>query len=222
MTGRTGPRLTDRGSGPRLGESEQAMTRHNDQHAVSSGDGELVDRARQGDREAFRVLVERYQRKVAALALGMLRNREDALDVVQDTFTKAYQSLDKFKGDSSFYTWIYRIGVNLCIDHQRRESRYVQMGGEADDAGDDVAPPSAEDLERDEPFEIARSTEIGSRLLEAINELTPEHRAVILLREVDGLSYEEISQVLDCPKGTVMSRLHYARRQLQTRLRGLR
>ena len=198
------------------------MTRQNDQHAVPPGDGELVDRARQGDREAFRVLVERYQRKVAALALGMLRNREDALDIVQDTFTKAYQSLDKFKGDSSFYTWVYRIGVNLCIDHQRRESRYVQLGGDSDEVGDEVAPPSAEDLERDEPFEMARSTEIGAQLVDAINELTPEHRAVILLREVDGLSYEEISQALDCPKGTVMSRLHYARRLLQARLRGLR
>jgi RNA polymerase sigma-70 factor (ECF subfamily) len=198
------------------------MTRQTDQHAVSPGDGELVERARRGDREAFRALVERYQRKVAALALGMLRNREDALDIVQDTFTKAYQSLDKFKGDSSFYTWVYRIGVNLCIDHQRRESRYVQVATDADDPGEDIAPPSAEDLERDQPFEMAQSSEIGSRLVEAINELTPEHRAVILLREVDGLSYEEISQALDCPKGTVMSRLHYARRHLQTRLRGLR
>jgi RNA polymerase sigma-70 factor (ECF subfamily) len=198
------------------------MTRQNPEHTVSPGDGELVERARRGDREAFRVLVERYQRKVAALAIGMLRNREDALDVVQDTFTKAYQSLDKFKGDSSFYTWIYRIGVNLCIDHQRREGRYVQLGTDSEDATDDVVPPSAEDLERDEPFEQARSAELGARLVEAINELTPEHRAVILLREVDGLSYEEISQVLACPKGTVMSRLHYARRHLQTRLRGMR
>jgi RNA polymerase sigma-70 factor (ECF subfamily) len=198
------------------------MTRQTDQHVGTPTDGELVERARRGDREAYRGLVERYQRKVAALALGMLRNREDALDIVQDTFTKAFQSLDRFKGDSSFYTWIYRIGVNLCIDHQRRESRYVQVGGDQDDPGEEVAPPSAEDLERDEPFETARSTEIGTHLVEAINELTPEHRAVILLREVDGLSYEEISQVLDCPKGTVMSRLHYARRQLQARLRGLR
>jgi RNA polymerase sigma-70 factor (ECF subfamily) len=198
------------------------MTRQTDQHAVSPADGELVERSRQGDREAFRVLVERYQRKVAALAVGMLRSREDALDVVQDTFTKAYQSLDKFKGDSSFYTWVYRIAVNLCIDHQRRESRYVQAAADLDDTGNEIAPPSVADLERDEPFERARSTEIGARLAQAIRELTPEHRAVILLREVDGLSYEEISHVLDCPKGTVMSRLHYARRQLQARLQGLR
>ncbi|HXJ35212.1 MAG TPA: sigma-70 family RNA polymerase sigma factor [Candidatus Eisenbacteria bacterium] len=198
------------------------MERQKEQHAVSPGDLDLVDRARRGDREAFRELVERYQRKVAALAVGMLRSREDALDIVQDTFTKAYQSLDKFKGDSSFYTWVYRIAVNLCIDHQRRESRYVQVGADADDAGDELVPPSPDHLAEDEPFERARSTQIGARVTAAINELTPEHRAVILLREVDGLSYEEISQVLDCPKGTVMSRLHYARRQLQARLHGLR
>jgi RNA polymerase sigma-70 factor (ECF subfamily) len=198
------------------------MTRQNDQKAVPPTDGELVERARRGDREAFRGLVDRYQRKLAALAIGMLRNREDALDIVQDTFTKAYQSLERFKGDSSFYTWVYRIAVNLCIDHQRRESRYVQMGTDMDDAGDDVMPPSPEDLERDEPYERARSAQIGAALQEAVAELTPEHRAVILLREVDGLSYEEISHVLDCPKGTVMSRLHYARRHLQTRLKGLR
>jgi RNA polymerase sigma-70 factor (ECF subfamily) len=198
------------------------MDRQKEQRAVPSPDLELVARARRGNREAFRELVERYQRKVAALAVGMLRNREDALDIVQDTFTKAYQSLDKFKGDSSFYTWVYRIAVNLCIDHQRREGRYVQLGADLEDAGDEIAPPSAEDLEQDEPYDRARSREIGSRVSAAINELTPEHRAVILLREVDGLSYEEISQVLECPKGTVMSRLHYARRQLQVRLTGLR
>jgi len=198
------------------------MSRQTDQHAVSPGDGELVLRARQGDRQAFRELVERYQRKVAALAVGMLRNREDALDVVQDTFTKAYQSLDRFKGDSSFYTWVYRIAVNLCIDHQRREARYVPLGVDADEANDETVPVTSDDLERNEPFEHARSQEIGARLANAIEELTPDHRAVILLREVDGLSYEEISQVLECPKGTVMSRLHYARRQLQARLRGLR
>ena len=89
---------------------------------MGPSDGELVERARKGDRDAFRELVERYQRKIATLALGMLRNREDALDVVQETFTKAFQSLDRFKGDASFYTWTYRIAVNLCIDHQRREA----------------------------------------------------------------------------------------------------
>jgi RNA polymerase sigma-70 factor (ECF subfamily) len=191
------------------------------EHTDLMSDRELVQRARGGDREAFRQLVERYQRKVAALALGMLRNQEDALDVVQETFTKAYQSLDRFKGDSSFYTWVYRIASNLCIDHQRRQSRVTHLPYESDERapsgiGEGMLVDGAP---HDQPFDRTRNAQLGERLRAAIAELTPEHRAVILLREVDGLSYEEISQVLQCPKGTVMSRLHYARRQLQTRLR---
>jgi RNA polymerase sigma-70 factor (ECF subfamily) len=188
---------------------------------VSSSDWELVQRSRSGDREAFRELVERYQRKIAALAIGMLRNREDALDVVQETFTKAYQSLDRFKGDSAFYTWLYRIAHNLCVDHQRRSGKQAHISLDADDAAP-AAPILSDGPAPDQPFERARDAEIARRVREAIGGLTPDHRAVILLRELEGLSYEEISEVLDCPKGTVMSRLHYARRQLQIRLRGLR
>src|SRR5512147_1439993 len=198
------------------------MDRQKPQHAVAPPDLELVERVRGGDREAFRELVERYQRKLAALAVGMLRNREDALDIVQDTFTKAYQSLDRFKGDSSFYTWIYRIAVNLCIDVQRREAKMPQVGlepreGEAD-RNDELPASAAYGQEPEDPFRRARDAEIARGIQQAVSELTPEHRAVILLREVDGLSYEEISRALECPKGTVMSRLHYARRQLQARL----
>jgi RNA polymerase sigma-70 factor, ECF subfamily len=192
---------------------------------VGPSDGELVERARKGDRDAFRELVERYQRKIATLALGMLRNREDALDVVQETFTKAFQSLDRFKGDAGFYTWTYRIAVNLCIDHQRREAKMPLATPDPHESGDRAADPVAllvDGAEQGDPFQRTLDSEIARRLSEAIAELTPEHRAVILLREVDGLSYEEISRVLDCPKGTVMSRLHYARRQLQERLRALR
>ena len=192
------------------------------EQGVSSGDWELVQRAQRGDREAFRTLVERYQAKVAALAMGMLRSREDALDVVQEAFTKAYQGISRFKGQSGFYTWVYRIALNLCIDRQRRESRMPEVSLEPPGRPDDGAlAPERAVTDGDQPFERARDAQIGRRLREAISELTPEHRAVILLREVEGLSYEEISQALDCPKGTVMSRLHYARRQLQTRLREL-
>jgi RNA polymerase sigma-70 factor (ECF subfamily) len=188
---------------------------------VASSDWELVQRAQQGDREAFRELVERYQRKIAALALGMLRNREDALDIVQETFTKAYQSLDRFKGDAAFYTWVYRIAYNLCVDQQRRAAKQPQLSLDADESGQAPVGTIPDGPRPDQPFDRARDAEIGRRVQQAIRELTPDHRAVILLRELEGLSYEEISQVLECPKGTVMSRLHYARRQLQARLRGL-
>ena len=187
---------------------------------MALSDWELVQRSRTGDRDAFRELVERYRRRIAALAIGMLRNRDDALDIVQETFTKAYQNLDRFKGDAAFYTWVYRIAYNLCVDHQRRESKQPQVPLEVDERGQVLQPPE-DGPRRDQPFERTRDAEIAARVREAINDLTPDHRAVMLLRELEGLSYAEISQVLDCPKGTVMSRLHYARRQLQGRLKGL-
>ena len=186
---------------------------------MAASDWELVQRTRAGDRDAFRELVERYQRKIAALALGMLHNREDALDIVQETFTKAYQSLDRFKGDAAFYTWVYRIAYNLCVDQQRRAAKEPLLT--LDEDARPGRPLPGGDPHPDQPFASARDAEIARRVREAIRDLTPDHRAVILLRELEGLSYEEISQVLECPKGTVMSRLHYARRQLQRRLREL-
>ncbi len=188
---------------------------------MAPSDWDLVQRTRAGERDAFRDLVERYQRKIATLALGMLRNRDDALDIVQETFAKAYQNLDRFKGDAAFYTWLYRIAFNLCIDHQRREAKQAQVPLEDDERGGRPLVLALDGAHHDQPFERTRDAEIATRLENAMRELTPDHRAVILLREVEGLSYEEISHVLQCPKGTVMSRLHYARRQLQARLQGL-
>lgn len=187
----------------------------------SPTDADLVQRAQSGDRDAFRQLVERYQTKIAGLALGMLRNRDDALDIVQEAFTKAYQGLDRFQGNSSFYTWVYRIAMNLCIDQQRRDGRMTPVPLDSPDRPEESVLPVDDGPRPDQPFDRVRDTQIAKRMREAIADLTPEHRAVILLREVEGLSYEEISEALDVPKGTVMSRLHYARRQLQTKLGGL-
>jgi RNA polymerase sigma-70 factor (ECF subfamily) len=190
---------------------------------VTSDDGELVEASRRGDRQAFRVLFDRYHRRVHAVATGMLRNREDALDVAQETFIKAYRSLGSFKGDSSFYTWLYRITVNLCIDARRREARHARLAAPAEPGAGDRDPPDVRDESPGvDPFEQAKTRELGAEVQSALSELTAEHRAVILLREVDGLSYDEISQIMQCAKGTVMSRLHYARRRLQARLRGRR
>lgn len=190
---------------------------------MGPSDWELVQRTREGDREAFRTLVERYQRKMVGVAVGMLRDPDDALDVVQEAFAKAYQNLARFKGDSSYYTWLYRITVNLCIDHQRREGRTARLPisttDESNDASAAVVP--ADESVRGDPVRGVQDAELRARIERAMAELTPEHRAVILLREVEGLSYDEISQALDCPKGTVMSRLHYARRHLQDKLREL-
>ncbi len=192
------------------------------QRPVSLNDWDLVQQARGGDRAAFRVLVERYQGKIAGLALGILRSRDDALDIVQETFVKAYQNLARFKGESGFYTWVYRIAYNLCIDAQRRETKIAAVPLPTTEKGEEAMLGAPEGPAPDQPFEHAQSAEVGARVKQAIAELTPEHQAVILLREVDGLSYEEISEVIGCPKGTVMSRLHYARQLLRARLKELR
>lgn len=185
---------------------------------MERSDRDLVRESRRGEKEAFRELVERYQRKILSVALGMVQNRDDALELTQETFVKAYENLDKFKGESSFYTWLYRIVVNLAIDARRRNRRHPTVALEDRQTGEDLAS-TLPDQELVDPYQQTRAHEIGERLAEAIDELTPDHKAVILLREVEGLSYEDISRVMQCSKGTVMSRLHYARKKLQSKLR---
>ncbi len=171
--------------------------------------------------------MERYQGRVLAVVAGMLHDREAALEVTQEVFLKAYRSLDRFKGDASFYTWLYRIAINQSIDYQRREarrpaaeSRREGVGGE-EGREEPLARLASEDPTAD-PFRAASDAEMLRRMRQAMDELTPDHKAVIVLRELEGLSYEEISQVMRCSKGTVMSRLHYARKKLQARLKEFR
>jgi RNA polymerase sigma-70 factor, ECF subfamily len=177
---------------------------------------ELIQRARRGDRKAFGALVERYQRRVVGVALAVVHNQDDALELAQETFVRAYENLGKFESRSSFSTWLYRIAANLAIDFRRREGRHVVLRGEDAESEIDRLP----DTRGDAVAEAARG-QLNRRLTEALKQLTPEHRTVILLREVEGLSYDEISDVLQCPRGTVMSRLHYARNRLRTILKDL-
>lgn len=185
---------------------------------MAFNDSELVSLAQQGDRDSMRVLVERYQDRLVAVVVGMVRNHDDALEVVQETYIKAFRNLDGFRGQSSFYTWIYRIAVNQAIDLKRRESRRVSV------EFDEVLPPGGVDewsqssVGGNDTFSRVRNRELVAKVYEAMESLTPDHRAVIILREVDGLSYEEISDAVGCSLGTVMSRLHYARKALQLRL----
>jgi RNA polymerase sigma-70 factor (ECF subfamily) len=173
-------------------------------------EAELIERSREGDSAAFGVLVERYQRRVVGVAQAVVHNQDDAIELAQETFVRAYENLSKFESRSSFSTWLYRIAANLAIDFWRREGRHVILRGE--DADTEIAKlPTATG---DSFKEVSRS-ELSARLKQALEELTPEHRAVILLREVEGMSYDEISDVLQCPRGTVMSRLHYARTHLR-------
>jgi RNA polymerase sigma-70 factor (ECF subfamily) len=183
---------------------------------LESDDWELVLKSRGGDHQAFRALFERYNRQVLAVAVGMTGNGDDGMDVVQETFVRAHRNLSSFLGESSFYTWLYRIAVNVGIDFRRRQSRRSEIV-QSDPMDENSADPERDD---DPGVEVARR-ELGRRILRGIDELTPEHKAAIILREIEGLSYEDISKVMQCSKGTVMSRLHYARKKLQAKLRDL-
>ena len=177
---------------------------------------ELLERARNGDSEAFGALVERYQRRVVGVAQAVVHNQDDAVELAQETFVRAYENLAKFESRSSFSTWLYRIAANLSIDFRRREGRHQILRGE--DAETEINRlPSP----RGDSYQETVRTELSKRIKEALKELTPEHRAVILLREVEGLSYDEISDVLQVPRGTVMSRLHYARGRMRATLKDL-
>jgi len=175
---------------------------------------ELIRKAKRGDREAFGILVERYQRRVVGVALAVVHNPEDALELAQETFVRAYENLASFESRSSFSTWLYRIAANLAIDLHRRERRHSFVRGEEADSEIDRLPSPTGDS-----FAEYSRGELNRRLRAALEELTPEHRAVILLREVEGLSYDEISDILHCPRGTIMSRLHYARNRLRAILK---
>lgn len=185
-------------------------------------DQNLVKRAQNGDAEAFRILVERYQRKVYSIAFNVVRDREDALDLTQDAFVKAFKNLENFKGDASFYTWIYRIVVNLGIDHTRKTKRFQSV--DYDDtlkrdsdgvAGDGSILPSRLGTN---PSKVLGRKELVEQMHKALQGLSDNHRLAIVLREIHGLSYEEMARVMDVSKGTVMSRLHHARKNMQAAL----
>ena len=177
-------------------------------------DATLVARAAKKDREAFRLLVERHQQRLFAVAFEMLKRREDAEDVVQESFVKAYLSLDRFQGKGSFFTWMYRIVFNMAIDQRRRSARdrsvpLEQPASPGGEARSIVASP-----EHGPEDHLARQQEV-QLVQRGLREISEEHRAVIMLREVEGLSYDEIARSVGVSRGTVMSRLHYARKKLQ-------
>ena len=176
----------------------------------------LVERAAGGDKDAFRMLVEKYQRRAYGIAYGIVGNAEDALDISQEAFVRVYTNIEGFRRASHFYTWFYRILVNLCVDHIRRRSHDTR--GDYDEtlrkADTSVLQPSAVG----DPARSLEQRELGTRIEEALGRLSPVHRAVLHLREVEGLSYKEISQVMGCSIGTVMSRLFHARRRMQEML----
>ena len=182
-------------------------------------DRDLVSRCQRGNLDAYEILVNRYRNRVYSLAYGMLRNEQDATDLCQETFIRGWQAIRGFKQTASFYTWLYRITTNLCIDFVRRRDRKPTVPfEEAIDPDADVnvqEPPSS----HPSPIDEAQRGELREQIDKALLELSPEHRAVVQLREFEGLDYAEIAKVVGISIGTVMSRLHYARKHLQRLLK---
>lgn len=182
-------------------------------------DADLVRQAQSGDTHAFDQIVTRYRGKVFGMCYQLIQNEQDAWDLAQDSFVKAWRALPSFKGDSSFYTWIYRIAHNTCYDWLRK--RKIESAGEFNDEIHRTVAAGAEAVPRDNlrPDEVLKNMELGDRIQQAIAQLTPDHRTIIVLREVEGQSYEEIAKIMETSVGTVMSRLFYARKKLQELLK---
>jgi RNA polymerase sigma-70 factor, ECF subfamily len=184
---------------------------------------DLVRRCQAGDTEAFDELVTRYRTRVFGMIYNMIHSEQDAWDLAQDSFVKAWKSIKRFRGQSSFYTWIYRIVMNVTIDWARKKQ--IKAGGaEFDDAIQlkEIDPASKTVPKADAlPYETMERSEIRARIDRAIAQLSPEHRAVILMKEIEEMQYHEIAETLGCSIGTVMSRLFYARKKLQNLLKDL-
>ena len=173
---------------------------------------QLLEKARAGDQEAFGELVALYEKKVYALTLRMCKHPEDAAEAAQEAFLAAWQGLKFFRGDASFSTWLYRLASNACVDLMRKESRHKAAAGPSlndEETYLEVADDSAT------PQELAERSELREQIEEGLQSLSPEHREVLILRELHQLSYEEIAQTLNLDSGTVKSRISRGRKSLR-------
>jgi RNA polymerase sigma-70 factor, ECF subfamily len=184
---------------------------------VNRDDSQLIAQSVRGDTAAFGELVRRYQDRLYNTVVRLLGNAEDAQDVVQDAFLSAYQSLHQFQGDARFFTWLYRIAVNAAISLKRKHR--VLLSADLTTAGQNVAEP-LDDSPASQPGAALERAEDRQQLQAALARLTPEHRAVLVLKEIDGQKYETIAEILQVPIGTIRSRLHRARLELRDRLEG--
>ena len=183
-------------------------------------DQTLVERVQRGEKKAFDLLVLKYQHKVANLISRYIRDPAEVLDVTQEAFIKAYRALPKFRGESAFYTWLYRVAINTAKNHLAAQARRPP--------GDDIEAETAEQMdmgsalkETDTPERLALQREIAQAIQKALEELPDDLRTAITLRELEGLTYEEIAQAMDCPIGTVRSRIFRAREAIDAKLKPL-
>lgn len=204
------------------GKGDEEPAKGGGARPFDDADHELVKAVLDGDGTAYRGLVERYQGRIYNVCYGMVRNPEDARDLAQDAFVKAYKNLHRFRLESSFYTWICRIAMNVSIDWLRRQK---VRRAEAFDEG--IATRESGGVislahHRNDPGKDLERKRIYEAILEALDELPEDQKQVVVLREIEGLAYKEIAAVLDIPEGTVMSRLYYARKKLQKSLAEVR
>ena len=184
-------------------------------------DRQLVERAQQGDKKAFGLLVDKYQRKLARLLSRFIRDQAEVEDVTQEAFIKAYRALPAFRGDSAFYTWLYRIGINTA-------KNYLMALGRRAPTSTEIEAEEAEGFDEGEqlrdintPESLLLSNEIAETVNATIEKLPEELRKAIQMREIEGMSYEDIAQAMDCPIGTVRSRIFRAREAIAEQLRPL-
>jgi RNA polymerase sigma-70 factor (ECF subfamily) len=185
-----------------------------------SADLALVQRVKQGDRAAFDLLVAKYQHKILNLIMRYVKDPSEAMDVAQEAFLKAYRAVPAFRGDSAFYTWLYRIAINTAKNHLVA-ARRRPMSLEIELSDSESFEPFAALRDFDSPESLALTDEIAEAINDAVEGLPEELRTAILLREIEGMSYEEIADAMDCPVGTVRSRIFRAREAIDKKLKAL-
>ena len=193
---------------------------------MTEGDADslLVERVKRGDMRAFEMLVVKYQRRIERLIARMVRDPDLVQDVAQETFIRAYRALPQFRGDSAFYTWLYRIAVNTAkkmLVELKRDPLVFESARSISDDGDETSRVENELTDGETPEALMASKEIASVVNAAIEALSEDLRQAITLREIEGLSYEEIAELMNCPIGTVRSRIFRAREAIAARLRPL-
>ncbi len=174
---------------------------------------EMISRCQRGDQEALKAIFDKYHKKVYSIAYGVVRQREEALDVVQEVFIKLFRSIKNFRGRSHFYTYLYRMVMNTAIDHKRKAGK--QFMSSLDEEGSFEPSDEAEKG----PERILLQKELEERVKRAMDELPAEQKAALIFRDVEGLSYQEMAEAMGCSIGTVMSRLHYGRKRMQESLK---
>jgi RNA polymerase sigma-70 factor (ECF subfamily) len=187
-------------------------------------DALLVERAQRGDTRAFEMLVVKYQRRIERLVSRMVRDADLVQDIAQESFIRAYRALPQFRGESAFYTWLYRIAVNTAkkaLVELKRQIVVPESTLMGSDEGEETSRPGSELTDGETPEAVLASKEIAAAVNAAIEGLSEELRQAITLREIEGLSYDEIAEVMNCPIGTVRSRIFRAREAIATRLRPL-